>query len=838
MRLRSIPFVYLQRLRTMFVPEMLAVAGIGIGVALLFAAQVAGASLSGSASQLASAVLGSVRLELQARSSQGFDQGMLARVRSLPGVHDATPVLEESANVIGPHGSRSIVLVGANPAAARFGGAAIKHLSDAQLARVEALAMPEAVSSAIGVGPLQQVKLELAGHEHEALVGLEVRPRENAVVARSPLVVAPLRYAQKLAGEQGRITRIFVVPDSGREAAVEREMKTLAAGRLDVHPASYDATLFAQAAQPIEQSTALFSAISALVGLLFAFYAMLFTVPHRRGFVRDLRLAGYTTGEVARILLFDALVLGVLAAGLGIALGELLSIKLLHANPGYLVYAFPVAAQRTVSATDIALAVAGAMLIAVLGVFAPARDIFARFRLRDDHASGAKIGSVAAALGAGVCLLLTTLVLLIAPQLALAGMAMLTLAIVLLLPGALDLIAASLSRIGERIKAAAPQIALAELRYPTNRLRSLAIAATGAVAVFGSVSIGGAHHNLQRGLDNASHAVTSYGALWVVPRGGYNLFTTASISRESTAARLGSVPGVRAVATYRGSFLNVGDRRTWVIAPPDRASQPLSQTQILEGSLATVRARLRGHGWIVVSQAIAAERHLRIGSAFHLPSPVPQTLRIAAIGTNMGWPPGAIFLNASDYARAWGSSAASAYLLALRPGASAQEVRAAAQRALGPRSGLTVETARSREDRGRVASRRGLAELSQISAMVLIAAILAMGAAMTTVIWQRRPLLAQMQVDGFDRITLWLALLIETALLLGAGCLTGALLGIYGQLLLSHALATVTGFPVVTSIGVSAAVASFAAVTAIAMAIVTVPGYAAATVRPAMLFGD
>ena len=48
---------------------------------------------------------------------------------------------------------------------------------------------------------------------------------------------------------------------------------------------------------------------------------------------------------------------------------------------------------------------------------------------------------------------------------------------------------------------------------------------------------------------------------------------------------------------------------------------------------------------------------------------------------------------------------------------------------------------------------------------------------------------------------LWRALLFESALLLGAGCSIGALFGLYGQLLLSHALASVTGFPVVFSVG-------------------------------------
>ena len=84
----------------------------------------------------------------------------------------------------------------------------------------------------------------------------------------------------------------------------------IAAGRLNVEPIGYDETLFAKAAAASNQSTALFAAISALVGFLFAFNAMLLTVPQRRRLITDLRRAGYTPLTVIAVLMLDALVLG------------------------------------------------------------------------------------------------------------------------------------------------------------------------------------------------------------------------------------------------------------------------------------------------------------------------------------------------------------------------------------------------------------------------------------------------------------------------------------------------------------------------------------------------
>ncbi len=50
------------------------------------------------------------------------------------------------------------------------------------------------------------------------------------------------------------------------------------------------------------------------------------------------------------------------------------------------------------------------------------------------------------------------------------------------------------------------------------------------------------------------------------------------------------------------------------------------------------------------------------------------TFRVAALTTNLGWPPGAIILDSEDYVRAWGSADPSAYNVMLAPGANPEAV--------------------------------------------------------------------------------------------------------------------------------------------------------------------
>ena len=236
-------------------------------------------------------------------------------------------------------------------------------------------------------------------------------------------------------------------------------------------------------------------------------------------------------------------------------------------------------------------------------------------------------------------------------------------------------------------------------------------------------------------------------------------------------------------------------------------------------------------GWAVLSQAIAVQDHLHIGRRLTLPSPHPRNSG-CGMTTNLGWPPDAIILNSSGLARAWGSTDPSAYNLML----AARRLDTAG--ASGGPAGTGGEVGTGGPDR-RPARRApagsqppGPLRLTQIATLVLIATVLAMSIAMGTMIWQRRPRFARMKVQGYGHRVLWRALIFESGLLLGAGCSIGAVFGIYGQLLISHALATVTGFPVVFSVGALIAIFDSLLVSVIAVGIVAVPGYRAASVSP------
>ncbi len=824
----NILLLYRVRLRARAVQECLAIVGIAAGVALLFASQVSSSSLQGSVGELEHGIVGNATLQLAARDQHGLAQNVVGRVRRLAGVRFAAPLLEASAQANGPGGSESVELVGADQSLSALGGTLVPHGELTPFGGIGAVVMAAPLSQALGVVHFgQEVTLRLVGHTVRAPLYAQLGEQQIGQLARSPVVIAPLSYAQEMAGLQGRVSRVLIQPEPGAQARVRAELSALAADRANVEPIDYEATLFANALSASNQSSALFSVVSALVGFLFAFNATLLTVPARRRLIVDLRRDGYAPRTVIVALGLDALVLGVGASALGLALGELLFTRVLRSDSASFSLAFSAGSEQSVSFKDVAIAAGGGILAALAAVLSPLRAVLSHDPLAatgEREHSGTKWAG--AALAGLICLAAASALLAIEPDAAIPGMVLLIAALLCILPLTLRLTLALAARLAEPF--VSPVAHVARMELSAGGARAVAIAATGAVAVFGSVAIQGAHRDLLAGLRTAAGETTATAQVWVAPAGSYNLLMTTPFA-PLAQARLRRVPGVQTVGLYRGGLLDYGRRRVLVIAPPLAARSLLPTGQLLGGDARRVEALVRGGGWIAVSRAIAEEHHLRVGQSVTLPTPDPTSMHVAALSTNIGWEPGAIVMSAPSYARAWGSTDASAYAIQLAPGTPPSRGAREIQNALDPTLGgaLAVQTALQRSGALQALDTRALARLTQIATLIPIFAILAMAAAIGAMVWQRRARLAKLKLEGLARAQLWRTILLESLLLLGSGCIAGALFGLYGQHLADRALAQTINFPVAHSFSPLPALASLGLVIAAALAVLALPGYLA-----------
>jgi len=835
MRLRNLLFLYAQRIRTHPLQELLALVGIAVGVALVFAVQVANTSVVGSVEQLVHGITGDAQLQVAARDTRGFDRRVVARIARVPGVRVAAPILDLRVELRGPAAAGSASLIGGDRRLVDLGGELLREFASPHLRLSRAVALPAPLADAIGVGTGDDVELALGARRRRVPVATLFSREQIGALADSPVVLAPLRYAQRVSGLPGRVTRVLVTTRPDRVEDVRAALRRIAGGRLNVTDGDAEAQLLKRASAPNDQSTALFAAISALVGLLFAFNAMLLTVPERRRFLADLRLEGLGDLTVVRLVLFDALALGLVASAAGLLLGDLLSRHAFRVAPGYLSFAFAVGGQRIVTWQSVAFALAGGVAATLLAALRPLSDLFSRRPLDDVYREDERdedafvprgwLAAAGATLVAGAAALL-----LAAPSATIAGIVLLLGGMLLSLPSLLAGTLRGLDALSHRLHGSVLVVAIGELRAATTR--SLALAATGALAVFGSVAVEGAHFDLQRGLDRGAHQLSAKADLWIAPAGEANVLATVPFRPPAAAAGIAALPGVRAVRPYRGAFLDVDGRRAWVVAPPRADPEPVLPVHFRSGDLGATTRRLRGHGWVALSHALVAARGLHVGDRVTLPTPRPLRLRLAGVLTNMGWSSGAMVLNASDFQRAWGSRDVSALEVLLAPGASAEAVTRHVERLLGRTTNLSVDTSAQRERQFRIKARQGLNRLTQIATLVLIAAVLALATAMGGVVWSRRPRLMTLKLSGFSDGDVWRMLVLESAIILGIGCSIGALFGLWGQFMLTRWLSAATDFPTSYAPAGWLALSTFAGVTIVAVAVAALPGFAAARVAP------
>jgi putative ABC transport system permease protein len=843
----ALMWFYRRRLRVHGVQELLAGLGVAIAVALVLATLVAAGSVSGSARQVVNTVIGPASLQLHARGAQGMPEHLLSSVEALPAVAHAAPLLEQPASLSGPRGGRvSIDLAGADASLVLLDG--LGHTLPRQTLQAGGIGLSARTAAALGIaggahGEGAHVTLTLGGQTLRLPVSAVLGQESFGALSHALVAVMPLEELQRLAGLQHRVSRILVQPKPKRTAAARAQLSRIAAGRLDVAAADQDVSLLSQALRPSDQASAFFATVSAMLGLLLAFDALLLTVPERRRSIADLRLVGMRPSAIAQMLLFQALVLGVLASIVGLGAGYLLSLHAFAQSTRYLAEAFTLSGGTVVGVGPVLIAAGGGICAACMASAMPLLDLRHGRAIdvvyRESETPEGLPPTVRRPI-ALTCLALpaTAGALFIAsPSQALIACVLLAATAMLLVPLALAAVIDLARRFAQRFERyAILPVALSSLR--STALRSLALAGTGAIALFGSVALGGARSDLTHGIRGFAHSYSADASIWVGSPGDNQAVIT--FAPGDLRQRIAALPGVAAVQSFQGGFLQLQGRRVWVLARPKDAERDVLASQIEGGSLTGALAKIGSGDFVAVSKQILEQDHTHVGGTITLPTPSGTTrMRIVASTTNLAWSPGAIFIGQGAYSRLWRSSQPTALAVRLTGTASAQTTAQAIDRLLrASSSGLEALTAHQREASIDALTSEGLGQLGEISTLLLVAAILALAAALTSSIWQRRTALAGFRLSGVRPRRLRLILLLESTMILAAGCITGALAGVCGQIVIDGYLTHVTGFPV-ARLSVGLRPLEILAIVALAtLAIASIPGWVASHVSPTVAFNE
>ncbi|AEF38830.1 FtsX-like permease family protein [Hoyosella subflava] len=307
---------------------------IAVSSALLVAVLSTYGSLTGSVDRLSQAVAGDAALEVTAIADTGFDDRVLPLVRRVPGVETAAPLLWAPV----AYGGRGTLIFGADQSAGALGSDLVGAV-DGDLQQLA----PELLGGGVIAGPGAGVQvgdvLRLPGGEAE-VIQVSSDPAARPINSGNFLVTA-LPVAQRLAGREGTLDSIFIIPEPGVPVSSLQERVTAAIdGRALVAEPEFRAAQAGTSIALTRDSTLLVALIGLVVAGFLVFNSMNMTVAQRRPAIATLRALGAQRAVIVRGLVGEAALIGLIGGVAGIPLGAVMGELAVGRVPPVLVQSF------------------------------------------------------------------------------------------------------------------------------------------------------------------------------------------------------------------------------------------------------------------------------------------------------------------------------------------------------------------------------------------------------------------------------------------------------------------------------------------------------------------
>jgi putative ABC transport system permease protein len=377
LRLVTLPYMQYNPLRT-----GLTILGIAFGVAVFVAIRVTNISTLRAFSDTVDAVSGRTQLQVIADVG-GIDQSVYPRVRTMPGLAAAVPVVSGYAVAEAMAGEVLYVL-------------GIDAFLDPTVREYRFVGRPVSDKEALGqlLDPSTVFLSAAFARRHRLTIGSSLllstpRGRQTYTVrgllaSDGPaqalggnLVVMDLAVAQLAFEKIGRLDRIDLVLASGIAIQILQEALQARLGPgLRVERPSFRNAAVEKMLQSFQVNLTALSMIALFVGMFLIYNTLSSAVLERRRDIAILRAVGASRGAIATIFLCEALCVGLLGTLLGILLGMALSHLTLHIVSQTLVSLFLIVAIDNVMISPgiIISALVIGVLAALVSVVVPIRE--------------------------------------------------------------------------------------------------------------------------------------------------------------------------------------------------------------------------------------------------------------------------------------------------------------------------------------------------------------------------------------------------------------------------------------------------------------------------------
>lgn len=755
---------------------LLALVGIMMGVAVVVAVDLANAAASASFARSASQLRGAATHRLI--GSQGYlPQAVYTDLFTTPGHPPIAPVISTRVRAQGSQERFRLIGIDtfAEASMRRDLGGAISGTDDLRiwLSRPGVAVLSASAADHLGVTIGDTLPIRHQGNPYQLeIFGVGV---DDSLASRD-LLVTDIATAQALSGMRGKISHIDLVLDAAAEAWL--------AGRL---PASVQLLSVNEQTQGIVGLSAAFelnltamSLLAMLVGAFLIFNALSLSIVQRRNLLGRLRALGVTGAQIHRLIMAEAVALGIvgtlLGSLLGIALGQGLT-TLVAATVSELYYDVPADALQ-LNAWSLAKGALLGLVGTVLAAWFPAAQAartpplttLSRAALEQSTRHRLpRLGIAGAVLmPAGLLLAFTVPGGVIA---GFAGLFVVLLGAALLTPLALHLVHRALDRLPMH---GVWRMAARDLDRHLSRLgtagAALMVALAASVGV--AVMVESMRSAVSQWLDDALSA-----DLYIASEA----FVDAATLPQSIVIQAPHLAPVSAISNYRNRMLYSGNRRITLVAadlaPPSRAGFDfVAQTD------RDVWQRF-DRGEVLISQPFAQRSQLNPGDTVRLPTPAGDVdFPVAAVFRDYASEHGRVFIARSHYRTHWSDAAVNTVALFSDQGAAALLQAASAQ--IAADEGLVFTAARAIYDESMAVFDRTFRITEALRLLSLLVAFVGILSALMAVQLERRKEFAVLRALGLTRWQLGGLIVIESVLI---GVLA-ALLAIPAGLLMAWVL--------------------------------------------------
>ncbi len=355
--------------------------GVALGVALYIAITIINRSTLNSFKDNIESVAGKAGLTISGGQA-GFPEDVLDRIKKVPGVKHAVPMIEARAYFAGERNTETLMIFGVDllqEQAVRTYKTTDQQIIDDPLVflnQPDSLIVTQSFAKEFGLKIDSTLNLATARGVQKFTVRGLLTPEGPAKAFGGSIAIMDIDGARMTFGKEGKLDRVDVVANSSETLDVVAERLRVELGpSYTVERPETQSENMQRMVQSYQGMLSFFSLFALLVGIFLVSNSLNMAVAERRREIGSLRSLGATRSGIMILFMAESLVIGLIGSALGAVLGRLMAGGLVGAVSKATEAQFFIKVQvaRIIfGAPDVILALAMGTIAACVASFVPA----------------------------------------------------------------------------------------------------------------------------------------------------------------------------------------------------------------------------------------------------------------------------------------------------------------------------------------------------------------------------------------------------------------------------------------------------------------------------------